>query len=372
MGTRTDRTNNWTIDYEIQPERTLAEVFNALKERGLRDGKQIEDLRRLIPGYVLRMTIEDIERSPPESHENIFNLNSPGKLATAVFGSNLFRRIVGLSHTPEIWRTNDESVSTTQHLPEPATNRQINWDFGNDVKVTSDMDSNSKQLYFIVNQRQEYTLREAISATFGKAIPNDLRRIIAQLKAVHLDTEIAKMPETFRRPEVNEEGQKAIEWLRPKVASFVLSNDPPKAWFTQTGSKSHRPADINFIALDEPEIFLKKQYYVPPPQKDLYLTATNAHSPAGNNTQRDTRIMRRRATTKSFYLSNGSVRRLARRGGVKRMSATVRDEVSDALKTFVGQVVGRAVLYTDNANRRTVRRNDVLFALKHLSRTLYL
>lgn len=365
MGFRQD---NWTIDNEIQPERTLSEVFDNIERLGLSNGEQIKGLRGLIPGYVHRMTIEEIERNPPESTENLYNLNSPGKLASQVFGHNLFRRIVGLSKNADVWRTTEEVVATPTGRKSNIRRRKL----FNDIKVTKDMDSNSKQLYFIVNQRDDYTLRESINVTFERVIPNELKRIIGQLKAIHLDTVIGDMPETFHLPDVNDEGQKAIEWLRPKVASFVLTNDPPKEWIAHTGNPP-KAADVNFIALDAPEIFLKKQYYMQPPQRDIESTVEMEREPSVSNIrQSSARLIRRPTAVKRFHLSSGAVRRLARRGGVMRMSAGIRDVVSSILKQFIKTVVGRAAQYTEYANRKTVTLNDVLYSLKHTGEPLYM
>jgi histone H4 len=316
------------------------------------------------------MKVEEIEQHAPEPTENLYNLNTPGKLASNVFGHNLFRRIVAVSQNPEVWRTVEVSAPTPTGIKPKIKRRKL---FGNDIKVTQDMDTNSKQLFFIVNQRDVYTLRESINATFGKVIPNELRRIIGQLKAIHLDTVIGNMPETFQRPEVNEEGQKAIEWLRPKVASFVLQNDPPKNWFTDTGNEPKRAADVNFIALDAPEIYLKKQYFMPSPVPETDTNVSMDIEPTVRTvTQSNVRVMKRRVVAKPFRLSSGSVRRLARRGGVKRLASSVRDVVSNILKQFVKTVVARAAQYTEYANRKTVTLNDVLYSLKHAGETLYM
>lgn len=63
-----------------------------------------------------------------------------------------------------------------------------------------------------------------------------------------------------------------------------------------------------------------------------------------------------------------SIRRLARRGGVKRISLPVYDETREALKTFLEKVISDAVLYTDHAGRKTVTSLDVIHALKKRGR----
>ncbi|TDZ61876.1 Histone H4 [Colletotrichum trifolii] len=53
-------------------------------------------------------------------------------------------------------------------------------------------------------------------------------------------------------------------------------------------------------------------------------------------------------------ISRSDIRRLARRGGVKRISAVIYSEIRDAIVTFLKKVVHDAVIYCDYAKRRTV------------------
>lgn len=66
-----------------------------------------------------------------------------------------------------------------------------------------------------------------------------------------------------------------------------------------------------------------------------------------------------------------AIRRLARRGGVKRISGLVYEEVRGVLKTFLHGVIRDAVTYTEHARRKTVTPMDVVYALKRQGRTLY-
>lgn len=70
--------------------------------------------------------------------------------------------------------------------------------------------------------------------------------------------------------------------------------------------------------------------------------------------------------------SKGDIRRLARRGGVKRISSLIYDTTRTVMKTFLEGVVEKAVVHTMHARRMTVTAMDVVFALKCLGRTLYL
>ncbi len=70
-------------------------------------------------------------------------------------------------------------------------------------------------------------------------------------------------------------------------------------------------------------------------------------------------------------ITKPAIRRLARRGGVKRISGTIYDETRTVLRTFLENVVRDAVTYTEHARRKTVTAMDVVYALKRQGRTLY-
>lgn len=66
-----------------------------------------------------------------------------------------------------------------------------------------------------------------------------------------------------------------------------------------------------------------------------------------------------------------AIRRLARRGGVKRISGLVYEETRGVLKTFLQDVICDAVTYTEYARRKTVTAMDVVLALKRRGMALY-
>ncbi|EDR21687.1 histone H4 [Entamoeba dispar SAW760] len=70
-------------------------------------------------------------------------------------------------------------------------------------------------------------------------------------------------------------------------------------------------------------------------------------------------------------ITKPAIRRLARRGGVKRINGAVYDETRNVLKQFLEQVIRDSVTYTEHAKRRTVTAMDVVYALKRQGRTLY-
>jgi histone H4 len=66
-----------------------------------------------------------------------------------------------------------------------------------------------------------------------------------------------------------------------------------------------------------------------------------------------------------------AIRRLARRGGVKRISGLIYEESRVALKNFLEIVLRDAMAYTEHARRKTVTTMDVMYALKRNGKTLY-
>jgi histone H4 len=95
-------------------------------------------------------------------------------------------------------------------------------------------------------------------------------------------------------------------------------------------------------------------------------------------------------------ITKPAIRRLARRGGVKRISGLMYvflacfkftlsrvlhlliylvsfsyEETRGVLKVFLENVIRDAVTYTEHAKRKTVTSLDVVYALKRQGRTLY-
>lgn len=70
-------------------------------------------------------------------------------------------------------------------------------------------------------------------------------------------------------------------------------------------------------------------------------------------------------------ITKPAIRRLARRGGVKRISSFIYDDTRAVLKSFLENVVRDSVTYTEHARRKTVTALDVVYALKRQGRTLY-
>ena len=95
--------------------------------------------------------------------------------------------------------------------------------------------------------------------------------------------------------------------------------------------------------------------------------------------------------TSTIGITKPAIRRLARRGGVKRISGLIYEETRGVLKIFLenvsphrlvrfvysssdlfnSQVIRDSVTYTEHAKRKTVTSLDVVYALKRSGRTLY-
>lgn len=64
-------------------------------------------------------------------------------------------------------------------------------------------------------------------------------------------------------------------------------------------------------------------------------------------------------------------RRLARRGGVKRISAGIYDEVRAALKSRLEAILQMCVIYVEYRNAKTVTVHDVIHSLSRFGRPIY-
>jgi histone H3/H4 len=75
--------------------------------------------------------------------------------------------------------------------------------------------------------------------------------------------------------------------------------------------------------------------------------------------------------TERSHLTRGGIRRLARRGGVKRISDGVYSEVRDFVDYFLNIVVRDAAILCEVAKRKTITALDVVYSLKKSGRTIY-
>jgi len=70
-------------------------------------------------------------------------------------------------------------------------------------------------------------------------------------------------------------------------------------------------------------------------------------------------------------ITKPAIRRLARRGGVKRISGLIYEEIRSVLKAFLEYIIRDAVTYTEHSRRKTVTAMDMVYSMKRNGRTLY-
>ena len=70
-------------------------------------------------------------------------------------------------------------------------------------------------------------------------------------------------------------------------------------------------------------------------------------------------------------VSNGGIKRLARRAGIKRISADSFGTIRECAERFLDKVVNHSFLYAECANWKTILPQDVVYALKQQGRNLY-
>ncbi len=70
-------------------------------------------------------------------------------------------------------------------------------------------------------------------------------------------------------------------------------------------------------------------------------------------------------------ITKPAICRLARCGGVKRISGLIYEETRGVLKVFLENVIRDAGTYTEHAKRKTITAVDVLYPLKRQGCTLY-
>lgn len=93
----------------------------------------------------------------------------------------------------------------------------------------------------------------------------------------------------------------------------------------------------------------------------------NAKAAAKNATKKSMR----RVEIKDGIITNGAIRRLARRGGVKRLSSSSNSHVRDYVDDFLNRVVRDSLSYAEHRKAMTITAMDVVYALKKNGRVLY-
>ena len=83
------------------------------------------------------------------------------------------------------------------------------------------------------------------------------------------------------------------------------------------------------------------------------------------------RIFERANKEAILGVSKPAIRRLARRGGVKRISGLMYEESRMVLRKFLSTIIRDTITYTEHARRKTVTSLDVVYALKKNGKCLY-
>ena len=118
---------------------------------------------------------------------------------------------------------------------------------------------------------------------------------------------------------------------------------------------------------------MPRVYHPPAAQTPAAQTPAAAQRPSSSAFEFDGAARRHRKVLRDNIqgITKPAIRRLARRGGVKRMSGLIYEETRGVLKVFLENVIRDAVTYTEHARRKTVTAMDVVYALKRQGRTLY-
>ena len=107
------------------------------------------------------------------------------------------------------------------------------------------------------------------------------------------------------------------------------------------------------------------------PEYDIY---TAPHPVLANRTSMPGPTTPRRYRKKRNQhpnISTAGLRRMARRGGVKRIGTHVYPEIRNIMREFIETTIQDALRFTQHGNRKTVMAADIIYALKLRGRTLY-
>merc|ERR1711977_762051 len=66
-----------------------------------------------------------------------------------------------------------------------------------------------------------------------------------------------------------------------------------------------------------------------------------------------------------------AIRRMARRGGVKRLASISYEAIRTVLRQFLHHLLHDVVAYAEHGKRKTVLPQDVIHALARIGRTIY-
>ena len=135
----------------------------------------------------------------------------------------------------------------------------------------------------------------------------------------------------------------------------------------QTTENQHIDSTLNKMVLQDLDLLGEGTALVPAPVKPTQGRGKGGKGLGKGGAKRHRKVLRDNIQG----ITKPAIRRLARRGGVKRISGQVYEEARGVLKVFLENVIRDAVTYTEHARRKTVTVTDVVYALKRQGRDLY-
>jgi histone H4 len=83
------------------------------------------------------------------------------------------------------------------------------------------------------------------------------------------------------------------------------------------------------------------------------------------------RLTKKPVSTAHYQVTKGALRRLARRGGVKRISDNSYNAVREFADAMLVRVTRDSIVYAEAGKRKTITAMDVVYALKKSGKVLY-
>lgn len=111
----------------------------------------------------------------------------------------------------------------------------------------------------------------------------------------------------------------------------------------------------------------KKKKKTPSPKKKK----TPSPKPKGRGVKRDRGLPRTKDQVIAEAFSKPALRRMARRGGVKRIGGKLYDEVRGRAYALLENILQNSAIYAQHARRKTLTARDVVLGLKRVGSTLY-
>ena len=154
--------------------------------------------------------------------------------------------------------------------------------------------------------------------------------------------------------------QKAADARRSPADFWILYGRKASTHLETVGR-----AELSIALIKMPRVYIPPPQPPPPPRAPP--RSSSAFDFPSDGAKRHRKVLRDNIQG----ITKPAIRRLARRGGVKRISGLIYEETRGVLKVFLENVIRDAVTYTEHARRKTVTAMDVVYALKRQGRTLY-